>query len=350
MQYPMFERRFTEIDSADSFFDSLKADYREFEDWFSKKADAKAYVLINETGGIEAFLHTKREDGPVTDVTPEMPAATRLKVGTFKANAHGTRLSERLLKKAFDQAVRLQTGEVYVTVFPRHTAIVQLFQRYGFERVGTKATQNGVEDVLARRLQRHTGDVIQDFPNIPVRGNGKFLLAIYPEYHTRLFPDSILQTESIENLDDVSHTNSIHKIYVCWMDLWPLKRGDALVIYRTTDKKGPAWHRSVATSICVVEEVRGHSRFANEDDYVEYCLPYSVFGEAELRHWWRGHPRLQVIRMTYNAALLRRINRRVLVEDVGLNEDARWGFLPLTDSQFAHILKLGQVNAGLIVN
>ena len=346
----MTERRFDEIDLNDSFFASLKMDYVEFAEWFAKKSGAKAYVLANDSGGIEAFLYTKEENGPVSDVSPVLPPAKRLKIGTFKANAHGTRLSERLIKKAFDQAARSDCSELYVTVFPRHTGIVKLFTKYGFAPIATKVTSNGEETVLARSLVRFEGDPAGDFPNIPVRENRKFLLAIYPEYHTRLFPDSILKTETIEDLDDVSHTNSIHKIYVCWMDLSALRRGDVLLIYRTSDNKGPAWHRSVATSVCVVEDVRGRASFSDEEDYVQYCLPYSVFGESELRGWWRGHPRIQVVRMTYNAALLRRVTRRVLIESAHLDENARWGFLPLTDQQFSRIIDLGQINARLIIN
>ncbi len=350
MQFEMKERHFADLDLNDPFFDSLKSDYGEFSEWFERKTAERAYVMENDAGHIEAFLYVKEEDEPLEDIEPKAPRKKRLKVGTFKVNPHGTRLGERLLKKAFDHAVKCGSEELYVTVFPKHTAIISGFERYGFKQMGTKTTSNGLELVLSRPLRQRTGEVLRDFPSIPIRDNRKFVLGIYPEYHTRLFPDSILNTESIEDLDDVSHTNSIHKVYVCWMDLRPLKVRDALVIYRTSDKQGPAWYRSVATSICVVEEVRGHASFANEDEYVRYCLPYSVFGEGELRQWWRGHPRLQVIRMTYNAAMIKRVNRRILVEDVGLDDQARWGFLPLTDEQFERILELGRVDARLAIN
>ena len=39
-------------------------------------------------------------------------------------------------------------------------------------------------------------------------------------------------------------------------DALQMNRGDLIVIYRTSDKLGPADYRSVVTSVCVVEEVK----------------------------------------------------------------------------------------------
>lgn len=45
-------RRFSEIDLADKFFDSLKAAYPEFSEWYGRKAQegAQAYVFTNHSG------------------------------------------------------------------------------------------------------------------------------------------------------------------------------------------------------------------------------------------------------------------------------------------------------------
>ena len=83
--------RFKDIDLSDPFFDSLKSDYAEFSGWFAKKADNQAYVFPSGTGGLDGFLYVKIEEGAVDDVTPALPPARRLKVGTFKINAHGTK-------------------------------------------------------------------------------------------------------------------------------------------------------------------------------------------------------------------------------------------------------------------
>ena len=81
------------------------------------------------------------------------------------------------------------------------------------------------------------------------------------------FSDSILKNEQKYDLiQDVSETNSIYKIYLCWMKgTRYLKTGDKLVIYRTSDFQGPAKYRSVCTSVCTVSEVKTFKDFENED-------------------------------------------------------------------------------------
>jgi hypothetical protein len=87
-------QNFRTINLADPFFDSLKADYAEFSDWFVRKAAANdtAYVFQDDAGTIDCFLYLKIEDGVVTDTVPPLPPARRVKVGTLKINAHGTKL------------------------------------------------------------------------------------------------------------------------------------------------------------------------------------------------------------------------------------------------------------------
>ncbi len=113
------------------------------------------------------------------------------------------------------------------------------------------------------------------------------MLAIYPQYHTQLLPDSILNNETFDIVQDVSHTNSIHKVYICRMAVEIATPGDVLIIYRTKDPKesAPAEYRSVATSVCVVEEVKRASEFNSEAEFIKYCGPYSVFPEDELKEW-----------------------------------------------------------------
>ncbi|MCB9508176.1 MAG: hypothetical protein H6708_27615 [Kofleriaceae bacterium] len=112
------------VDVSDPFFDSLRADYPGFNEWFARKASEPAYVFRGDGGGIDGFLYLKLEGGSVDDVQPALPTAKRLKIGTLKVNPHGTRLGERLVKKVFDHAIEAAVDEVYVTVFPRHTKLV----------------------------------------------------------------------------------------------------------------------------------------------------------------------------------------------------------------------------------
>ena len=345
-------QKFRDINLNDSFFDSLKEGYKEFGTWFENKAESKALVLYNSSKKIEGFLFCKFESGPGDDTTPLLPNTNHMKVGTFKFNPKGTRRGDRYLKKIFDYALADKSNpqDIYVTVFEKeHSYLVELFTRYGFEKYGTKSTQNGTEVVLLRNLNKMHGDINKDFPFIYPEGRKKFLLSIYPEHHTRLFPDSKLLTESPDTVKDISHSNSIHKIYICGMDgVMGMAPGDIITIYRTSDTPGAAEYRSVATSLCVVEDVHTISTYENEDKFVRECVKYSVFSEKELRKIYRDKKYPYVIKFTYNTALPKRPIRRVLVNDVGISRKEYWGVLELSDIQFQTLLQKAEVDSKLI--
>ncbi|ENH7109827.1 N-acetyltransferase [Vibrio fluvialis] len=345
-------QRFADINLTDPFFNTLKEDYAEFSEWFNKKADNKALVLYNDGGLIEGFLYCKFENGPGDDTVPLLPNSQHMKVGTFKFNPQQTRRGDRYLKKIFDYALahKPEVDDIYVTVFgDKHKYLVSLFEKYGFKKYGTKPSLNGVENVLLRNLGTKVGDVDKDYPFINTSGNKKYLLSIYPDFHTKLFPDSKLHSESGDIVKDISHSNSIHKIYICKMKgVLDFNRGDVAVIYRTGDGKGPAEHRSVATSLCVVEDVHTIHKYKDEDEFVEQCIKFSVFTEKELRKIYREKQYIYVINFTYNAALPKRPNRKTLADTAGLDRDDYWGVLPLTEKQFDTIINLSELDRKIL--
>lgn len=343
--------KFKDVDLADPFFDSLKSDYVEFSDWFGRKAEDLAYIFTNSRGMLDGFLYLKIEDGAVDDVIPVLPYARRLKVGTMKINAHGTKLGERFIKKIFDHAIKNQVVEIYVTVFGEHGALISLFERYGFNKVAIKTTVNGEELVLVKNIFHITNNPTTNYPSINLKRKSAYLLGIKPQWHTKLLPDSILRAEQPDIVQDVSHTNSIHKVYLAAMKgMEVLQRGDVILIYRTTDGQGPAHYRSVGTSLCVVEEYRSIRSFASWDEFYKYCSPYSVFTDQELEEFWQRKSLPHVLRFTYNIALKKRVTRGEMIESVGLPAGGYWGFMPLSHEQFKEIARRGMIDEGLIVD
>ena len=342
--------KFSTVDLSDVFFDSLKSDYPGFEEWFKRKSDAgeEAYVQRDEFDQVQAFLYLKIEEGAVEDVTPILPPKRRLKIGTFKVNGHNTRVGERFFKKAFDFAVNNSVEEIYVTIFNRimQKPLIQKIKNFGFQECGKK----GEELVFVKSLQMDWVDTEKDYPLIHRARRNKYVLSVRPKFHSRLFPDSSVKGERYDMMADVSHTNSIHKIYISFMPgTRYLKNGDVLLIYRTTDEEGRAWFRSVVTSVCVVEEVKNRSDFNNVDEYLKYVKGYSVFTEAELRRYF-ANPQFVVIKMTYNLALSKRINMGALVKDVHIPYDVYWGFFSMTDQQFNDIIRLGECNENYFID
>ncbi len=350
-------QRFSDINLNDSFFDSLRASYPEFNEWYNKKAAAGAtaycYYVDNE---LKDFLYLKIEEEELSDLTPALPAKKRLKVGTFKVdndNRHTTR-GERFMKKIMDMAIAEDVDEIYVTMFPTEElqGLIRMFEKFGFSHIADKPHEGGnAEYVLIKDMTTHVDDFKLDYPFVKKASSNKYVLSIVPEFHTHLFPDSILKNEKKYDLiQDVSETNSIYKIYLCWMqDTRNLKAGDKLIIYRTSDEEGKAYYRSVCTSVCTVCEVKTYRDFENEEEFIKYTNRYSVFKEHELRRWYKNKKYFIVIKMVYNIAFTKKVINMVMKEQVGL-KPKYWGFFKLTDAQFDKLLELGEIDERYIVD
>lgn len=340
-------KTFADINLDDKFFLSLKEDYVEFEKWFLKKRQQDAFVQYDDKGNIIGFLYLKEEFGMVDDVLPPIAAKKILKIGTFKIDSHGTRMGEQFVKIIMDYAINGDVDVCYVTIFGKQEGLINLLKTFGFEEYGIKGDNLNPEKVFLKNMKTVCGDVNRDYPLIRVNDGNKYLLSIYPKYHSVMFPDSILTTENRNIITDISHTNSIHKIYICTMGVEILKRGDIIVLYRTAEDGRSAEYSAVATSVCVIEEVKNQNMFENFEQFYKYANQYSVFGKEDLYYWYcRGG--CKAIKMTYNIALKRRIVRHDLITKIGLNRDAYWGFMPISDEQFYAIIKLSEINENIL--
>ena len=352
MQY----QKFSEINLYDEFFDSLKDDYTDFPTWFDKKRTNgdSAYVMYNGNK-LQAFLYMKDESKESFDneenVIKDNIRPNRLKVGTFKIDAHGTKCGERFIKKIMDVGIANKHEDIYVTIFPKHAVLINLVSMYGFNHVGNKNNGEGVY-VKSLTCRENDKDLNYNYPLMSTKEKKKYILSIYPMYHTILFPDSILKNEEGYKYDlvkDVSETNTIHKIYICFMkDVRMLKKDDIVCIYRTNDNLGPAYYRSVVTSVCVVEEVKSKSDFVCIDQYLEYTKN-SIFSKADRIGYYKRQD-VFVVKMTYNIALTKRLTRGYMINELGVPASSYWGFMEITDNQFEGILKKGEIYENIIVD
>ena len=154
------------------------------------------------------------------------------------------------MKKIMDHAISENVDEVYVTIYPKPELeyLISSFEKYGFHHIANKNHgDQGSEYVLVKDMRTFEGDIVKDYPFVSKAETEKRILAIKPDYHTALFPDSILNNEDPYDLvQDVSSTNSIHKIYICWMkDVDKLKQGDA-----TTPRARPDTIRLRCGNVC----------------------------------------------------------------------------------------------------
>ena len=153
---------------------------------FTKQLDNISYIC--ETNGeVKAFLYLKVEDANsenYNDITPVFQPKKRLKIGTFKVESTGYKLGERFLKIIFDNALRNNVEEIYVTIFDKREEqqrLISLLEEWGFVHWGTKQTQNEIEQVLVRDFRKLINPKPQlSFPYVS-RLSNKFIVSIYPD-------------------------------------------------------------------------------------------------------------------------------------------------------------------------
>lgn len=231
---------FGDIDISDSFFDSFRKDYKGFDKWFNSKANEFAYVCRSEQKDILAFLYIKKEDSNEAyyDISPTFKPKIRLKIGTFKVASNGFNIGERFLKIIFDNALKNNVDEVYVTLFNKseeHARLIGLLEDWGFELYGNKETSSGIEHVYIKNFKLLPNSQVpkKTYPFI-ARDRRYFLIPIRPEYHTELLPDSILKNEKDTNyVESGPHRNALQKVYVSNSIYRNVSPGDLILFYRT---------------------------------------------------------------------------------------------------------------------
>lgn len=338
--------KFKDVDINDIFFDSLKLDYIGFEEWFKRKENEEVYILKDNLNKIQAFLYMKIENEIDSQINPLIREERILKVGTFKINAHGTKLGERFIKLIFDRMIQEKIRKSYVTIYEKQQPLIELLKTYGFIYWGTK----GEESVYIKDFDNIIGDIQKDYPLINLKNNKKIILSIYPTFHTSLFPDSKLNTERNYIIEDLSHTNCIEKIYLSGAsNITEYKEGDIIAIYRTAEYGKMAEYSSVVTSICTIKDVIDIRNFKNLNEFLDFCSDRTIFKKNDLIAFWNTKRYPYLIVMLYNIALNKRIIRKELIENIGINRMARIVAYEITTNQMKEILDLGRNDKDFIL-
>jgi hypothetical protein len=346
---------FGQVNLGSAFFDSFREDYGggAFDRWFTRKADETAYVCY-EGEALTAFLYLKAEgvEENYADIEPIFRPKRRLKIGTFKVELNGFKLGERFLKIVFDNAIKQNADEVYVTIFPKRIEqqrLIKLLEDFAFRRHGTKINAYGDEDVYVRDMTPRfdPADPKLTFPYVS-RASRAFIVPIWQAYHTELLPDSILRTESPENyVEQGPHRNAIRKVYVSRSITRDLIRGDTIVFYRTG-----GYYGGVVTTLGIVEDV--HLDIRDGAQFISLCRKRSVFTDKELRGWWdyKKFNRPFIVGFLYAYSFPRRPTLKELIDN-GIVRDVTSvprGFERITADQFSTIISLSKTNPRIIVD
>lgn len=139
----------TEIDINDTFFDSLRGDYYKFNEWFKRKQmeNLKAYAEY-KSDKLAALCILKIEneyENYDTFDKPFMPLK-RLKISTLKVIDEGKRIGQTLIDKALTYAKEQDAKEIYITIYPKYTKLINLLTKNGFSFYTFKTTLNSTNE------------------------------------------------------------------------------------------------------------------------------------------------------------------------------------------------------------
>lgn len=334
------------VDVNDSFFDSFRLAYNGFNSWFMRKCDEEAYICKNDVGNILGFLYIKTEgpDENYSDMHPSFVPKRRLKVGTFKVESTGFRLGERFMKIIFDNALQRNVDEIYITMFTDREELYALYElatRWGFTKYGVKFSAGKEETVLVKPMKKYISELSsrENFPNIRFDCK-KFILPIYPQYHTTLLPDSKLNNENeVDFLGHEPHRYALQKVYISWAFDNGVKPGDLILFYRTGPEGSNKKYTSVVSTVALVDEII--SNIKSESELLHLCQNRSVFSTEDLKRFWVGHRyNLKILKFIFVKSLSKKLTLGYFWEhDIIPAPTGPRSFMRLTDDQFRMILR-----------
>ncbi len=263
----------------DQFFDSLRADYEGFDDWFRNAARTARYAFVvkGSEGNIAGLAIIKPDDD-------ELRLGGRvMKICTFKVaeQQKGNRYGELLLKSLFRHASATQ-DRLWITVFPRHRELIDLLESFGF----TPHDKRHDEQRLVKHLVPPPGAADQmealeyhvafGPPALKITEDQTFIVPIRPAYHWTLFPD--MPGDQMSLLPPRPHGNALRKAYLSRANLRTVKPGATLLFYRSRDMMA-------VTAVGVVEQVLISK---DADAILHFVGTRTVYSATEVRDMTMG--------------------------------------------------------------
>lgn len=285
-----------EIDVRQPFFNSLRASYSGFNDWFNRCASEKRRAwVIEDDGNLSALCVFKEEKDEIVTDTNDCLYGRSLKLCTFKVADLGKKLGERLLFVSFKMAVENDFDYVYLQVREEGQGfLLNLLQDYGFVRLGeyhddityVKDMRRGVYNEGLSESERLEYDV-RYYPHFLFGPEvKKYVVPIRPDFHDKLFPDLKHQPEFFDDVNGFdSEANAIKKAYICRSSIKTLQPGDLLFFYRSHQGK---------TIRCIgfVEETK---RSSVADDIDSFVSKRTVYSHREIEEIVRGGETIAIL-------------------------------------------------------
>ena len=267
------------MDLNDSFFDSLRFDYKGFDDWFIKKQrkEEMAYVTMTGDNKVTAFLMLKEEDENEDYSAFEKPFSPgkRIKVSTFKVNDTGKKIGECFIKIMVNEALQKNVNEIYVTTFEKQESLIYLLKQYGFKLYTYKRTIKSDDTIEREAIYVKNMKDKSQYPYVQIKNQGIYVFPVIPKYHKLLFEDAEGQYQITINDIQGKNTsaNAIKKAFISNAKIKKIKPGDIVLFYASHDKKA-------ITTLGVVETT--WNEFESQEEIFNMVRKRTAYDKEEL--------------------------------------------------------------------
>lgn len=353
--------KFAEIDLNDCFFDSLKEDYPLTEEnggfvqWFMKKSkDDSTALLYKDEIGIGAFICLKDEYEPISLIEQTLEKKRRKKISTIRVaeRYRGNRIGEGSIGLALWNWQKSEQEEIYVTVYLKHSLLIEQLVKFGFKLVGHLV--NGECVYLRSKSNIDYSDPYKSFPFINPNFNRAGFLIVDDVYHDTLFPYSDLMNTVQEQLA-LSTANGVTKIYIGSMYNPNFIIGEPVFIYRKFTGDGQRKFKSCITSYCIVTDIivvkRNNSCLITEEALLDKIKNKSVFDKESILLKFNTEKNLVLIELLYFGffGAGNNLNNDWLTRNGYFQANTYPTENKLSASQFVSILKEGNVNVSNVI-
>lgn len=284
---------------AGPFFNSIRADYIGFDDWFRRKAMEGRRAWIYREGSnqnIEAIcIYTVQTDEPITDDGVVLDGNS-LKLCTFKVgeNVRGRKIGELFLRAAFQYATNHRCESIFLHAnAEQQIHLKSLIEDFGFRYVGTyRGDGVYVKDhpIEAPAVQMDAFEYVHRYyphylSGIEVQ---KFLVPIQPQFHEILFPDYRIPRRALPAGHPRRHVgNAIKLAYLCHTPNRQPRPGDIVLFYRSHDMKA-------ITTLGIVESYRSSD---SADEIARIVSRRTVYSDNQIVEMAQTETKVMLFRL-----------------------------------------------------
>ena len=154
-----------------------------------------------------------------------------------------------MLKALFRYLYVNKFDHVWLTLFPKHEALIDLLEEFGFRNRSDLEASSG-EMTMVKQLTPIASAVFDPYqlhkrfgpPAVDLMGSRVFVIPIQPHYHRMLFPEYERwygrERELALHVPQPPFANGLRKAYLSQSRAHPLPRGATMLLYRSSDTRG----------------------------------------------------------------------------------------------------------------